>query len=88
MMYAGHVFFHEATHAETGAADADQGFRDQLTHTLSGLAEMLMPLIESIEDNGLADDVSSSDIKKALDSLSQVLNNDGKPKEGNGDRYE
>ena len=47
-----------------------------------------MPLIESIEDNGLADDVSSSDIKKALDSLSQILNNDGKPKEGNGDRYE
>lgn len=88
MVNAGDIFFHEATHAETGAADAQSAFRDQLTRTLSGLARMLMPLIESIEDNGISDDISSSDIKKALEDWTQVLNKDENAKEGNGDRYE
>lgn len=70
---AGDVFFHEADHAITGAKDAEAAFRDYLSGLLSCVAARVFPLQESIEDNGVAEDVSISDINKSLDMLKLVF---------------
>ncbi len=73
VLEAGHVFFHESGHNITGAEDADQMFRDYLSRLLSRVALAVIPLEESIEDNGVAADVSISDITKALETLGAML---------------
>ena len=70
---AGDVFFHETGHNITGAEDADKMFRDYLTNLLSRVALAMLPLEESIEDNGVATDISVTDISNALQSLSHIL---------------
>ena len=82
---AGDVFFHESGHAMTGAEDADAMFRDYMTRLLSVVAERLFPLQESVDDNGVAQDVSTSDINKALDMLRLMLTPEDKSSRGNKD---
>ena len=81
---AGHVFFHESGHAMTGAEDADKMFRDYMTRLLSTVALRLFPLQDSIEDNGVAADISTTDINKALDMLRKMISrsSDKKGKSG------
>lgn len=69
----GHVFFHEADHAVTGAKDAEPLFRDYLSMLLGCVAARLLPLEESIDDNGVAQDISVSDINRALETLGKVI---------------
>ena len=69
ILEAGDVFFHEATHAVTGAKDAEKGFRDYLTGLLSCIAASALPLQESLDDNGFAHDISTSDVRKGIAKL-------------------
>ncbi len=73
ILEAGHVFFHESGHAVTGSEDASPAFRDYLSRMLSAVAARLLPLEDSIKDNGVATDVSISDINQLLDSLGKIL---------------
>ena len=72
----GDVFFHESVHALTGAVDASPMFRDYLSSLLGGIAARLLPIEESIDDNGVAQDISKSDINFALSKLGQILQTD------------
>ena len=69
----GDVFFHESVHALTGAGDAAPMFRDYLSSLLGGIAARLLPIEESIDDNGVAQGISKSDITLALSKLGQML---------------
>lgn len=82
VLEAGHVFFHESGHNITGAEDADQMFRDYLSRLLSRVALAVIPLEESVEDNGVATDVSISDITQALETLKVMLSKPTKQKKG------
>lgn len=62
IIYSGHIFFHEATHAITGAEDAEKDFRNFLSMLLSQVAVTMYPLQDSIEDGGVAKDVAISDV--------------------------
>lgn len=78
LIEAGHVFFHETGHAITGAQDADKAFRDYLSRLLSCIAAQALPLQQSVEDNGVAEGISKSDIDKFLENLrKQMLSDKG-----------
>ena len=87
LIEAGHVFFHEADHAITGAEDADKNFRDYLSRLLSTLALRIFPLEESVLDNGVAKDVSISDINKILGALASTLSKDQDDKTNTGEEF-
>lgn len=74
----GDVFFHESGHALTGAKDASPAFRDYLSRLLGCIAARMLPLEQSVEDNGVAQDVSLSDIGNILTQLGKILQAESK----------
>ncbi len=74
---AGHVFFHEATHAETGAGDPDKEFRDYLSRLLSSVACTAFGR-SLLDGNSVAKGVSVSDISRVEEMLRSEISEDGK----------
>lgn len=73
ILYAGHIFFHEADHAITGTNDADVGFRDYLTKVLSMVAANILPFQQSIDDGGLTTGINMEEFTNAIFDLSRML---------------
>lgn len=85
LTYATDVFLHEATHAITGAKDADSDFRDFLSNNYAWYLGNTFPLQQSVIDNGLTKELLGSKfenfIRKVLQKIAfRRLRNNAKTK--------
>lgn len=74
--YAGHILIHELNHVYTNADDTDRDFRNNLSILSSILIKILSQrgsLAESIDDNGVAKNITTSHIQRFINSLKQRL---------------
>ena len=70
---AADVFFHECDHMITGAEDPEARFRDCLSTWLGILALQVCDLVESVQDGGLYEDITMSDVREAIKEITDLL---------------
>ena len=73
LTYATHVFLHEATHAITGAKDADSDFRDFLSNNYAWYLGNTFPMQQSVIDNGLTKGLLGSRFENFMRKVLQKI---------------
>lgn len=74
LTYATDVFLHEATHAITGAKDADSDFRDFLSNNYAWYLGNTFPMQQSVIDNGLTKGLLGSKFENFIRKALQKIN--------------
>ena len=73
LTYATHIFLHEATHAITGAKDAEREFRNFLSENYAWYLGNTFPMQQSVIDNGLTKELLGSKFENFIRKVLQKI---------------
>lgn len=73
LTYATHIFLHEATHAITGAKDAEREFRNFISENYAWYLGNTFPMQQSVIDNGLTKGLLGSRFENFMRKVLQKI---------------